>query len=576
MKKILILFGASLHLATSLSAVQPSPPRISVSTQLAPGKISVTIRNLEARPADVSVEPGPFSTVAFAPFKASLAAGETRTIPVAATIGPGRQALGLETTVTFPGRLPIRGQALYEPLRVEARSVSKTSYRDAFLNRRVALAPATARVGLNLGTTWKPVSPIPKSFPVFRIPGTVKLTPPLISPDVDFLKLPRLSLATAGGVFQSRLGRVASPIQAQPGLKPRTSIPVDSGRRVLKGQFVLKIAANSYQAATLWVVNVVQEQKGKWVDLGWTFVNTAGDWSITLSPRVDQGRPVKVLFTVANDFISLENPDDGEPYTWSEEVKLEGPQTDMGRLAGDLSSEGDMPGLATLYAGAMDLYALLLFNGINPCKDKPYAVVYPNAMETGHCRRKNDDGTEVPWSCCESGPDGKIYLVPEHANKSVIQHELAHGINFQYWQGWPKGSGGSHSLDQCYTAGLALAEGFANFIAYWAQTKDRGQGGVRVPYFGYDIESLPDDICEGEKNEMRVAAVFWDLHDSHDDGPDENREDSLNFEKWAGAVSLYLGHAKDKITDYLDLVVKAGVGAEKRVKGLFRRNTIDF
>ena len=572
MKRAAFFLGVFVFLSNGLMAVQPTPPQVTVATQVAPGRLIVTLHNQETRPADVLVEPGPLSTVTFPPFKVSLAAGETKIVPVAATTGSGRQALGLETTVTFPGRVPVRGQALYEPLAADARSVSKVTFREAFLSRRVALAPATARVGLNLGTSWKPVAPLPKSFPVAKVGGSVKLGSPLVSTAVNFQKLPRLALAPAGAVFQSRIGRAATPFQALDKPTVKTDLVLDTGLRVLKGKWVLKTAEGLYRSGALWVVNVVQDQKGKWIELGWTFVNTFGDWSVTLSSKVQKDRSVKVMYTVANDFVSLESPDDGEPYTWSEDVKLEGMVTDMGRSAGDLTTTGDLPGLATLYAGAMDLYALLLFNGINPCKDKPYSVVYPNSEDTGHCQTK----TGKAWSCCESGKDGKIYLVPQHAAESVIQHELAHGINFQYWGRWPKGSGGSHNLDECYTAGLALAEGFANFVAYWTQTKDRGQASVKIPIFGYDIEALPNDLCEGEENEMRTAAVFWDLHDTHDDGPDEDDEDILNFDKWGGVVSIYLGNAKDKMTEYIDLIVKAGVGAEKRVQSLFRRNTIDF
>jgi hypothetical protein len=64
--------------------------------------------------------------------------------------------------------------------------------------------------------------------------------------------------------------------------------------------------------------------------------------------------------------------------------------------------------------------------------------------------------------------------------------------------------------------------------------------------------------------DKRIAAVFWDLHDTHDDGQTEDSEDSLNFDKWAGVVSLYLKNAKDKISEYVDPIVNAGVGTEAR------------
>jgi len=130
-------------------------------------------------------------------------------------------------------------------------------------------------------------------------------------------------------------------------------------------------------------------------------------------------------------------------------------------------------------------------------------------------------------------------------------------------------------MRQCYTNGLALTEGFANFIAYWVQL-DRTTGSPAVSSYNFNLETLPDDVCKGQTNEMRVAATFWDTYDYWNDGPDPNSKfDGLYYLNQAAPVSLYLNNAKAKMDDYRG-IMKNGQpdNVQTQFDNLYRLNTI--
>jgi hypothetical protein len=178
------------------------------------------------------------------------------------------------------------------------------------------------------------------------------------------------------------------------------------------------------------------------------------------------------------------------------------------------TSGGSVRGLGEIYYQGMYLWSKLYWEGeINPLRDNTIKVFFPNT--TYDC----GDGTGSPWSC--AARDGRIWLIPAHASRNgVIQHELSHQINYQFWGNvLPPGSGGSHSLGSCYNKGLALTEGFANFMVFWAQS-GRGDDPTS-PTFDFRPEN-PNFACASplDTNEAWVAANFWDLHDTRGDGSD--------------------------------------------------------
>ena len=167
-------------------------------------------------------------------------------------------------------------------------------------------------------------------------------------------------------------------------------------------------------------------------------------------------------------------------------------------------------------------------------------------------------------------------MISAHGFEFVVQHEIAHSINSFYWGGhMPSGSGGAHSFSQCYTNGLGLSEGFADFVAYWTQF-NRDAVDPQATYANRSFET-PTNACNGQSNETWVAATFWDMYDSPNDGSDANSKyDSLLFVDQAEPVAVYLGNSgKNNMSDYLGVIK----GFENNYWGgeftkLFRLNTI--
>ena len=105
----------------------------------------------------------------------------------------------------------------------------------------------------------------------------------------------------------------------------------------------------------------------------------------------------------------------------------------------------------------------------------------------------------------------------------VNLHEIGHSVMDAAMSA--RGGGGSHKIDECYSQGLALSEGWATFFA-GAVRLSPGDADAKFQYLvprraPIRIENVPDDVCKGENNEWRVAAALWDLHDSHPDGGDD-------------------------------------------------------
>lgn len=182
--------------------------------------------------------------------------------------------------------------------------------------------------------------------------------------------------------------------------------------------------------------------------------------------------------------------------------------------------------------------------------------------------------TQIPVLWPESGDYyswGSVHISLSH-QWDVVGHEFGHAI-FHYGSS-SQSSGGSHKIDQCYGKTLAWSEGWASYFAtvcHVAPDDPDAKFEFMVPRRKpIRIENVPEDVCQGDKNEWRVAAALWDLHDSHEDG-----EDKVSL-GWAVMwKAMHEGQSLGSIKDYVTtLKTKLDATQHGVVDAAVRSNTI--
>jgi hypothetical protein len=548
-----------------------------------------------------------------------LEPGQTRYLSLADyNFGSGRQVLHWVANIR-----DLRGNVIagikpsgYQPIIADDSGVpSAVAYEEAFLARRKPFVEPSESPGIDLGGGYIDRSPISGfNFDSTAVPAGTAVVPfinpdPLVMAKMPLGQLPR-NIGVAGSsacpaVKDRRRGdrddcdkddgkghdrnerddhagksirdaRVSAVVNGLATLGAAgNALLLPPGDPLIKGNMSMYLADGTYRAAWGWVVRGWQQVFGIWIQTAWTYVGGDGSWQMNLPLPFS---PVFVDYRPANRFVQLQDAN-GNVYAWGDQWTLSGDVTDIGYRAADFSKNGDLPNVDKLYVGATNVWEKFYNNGMNALRNAPIEVTFPNTLASGRCiYNKDSNGNTVPayaWSCSYSG-DGKIWVIPAHADNFVVQHEIGHSINSYYWGGsMPPGSGSAHSLTSCYNNGLALSEGFANFLAYWTQF-DRAQANPTATYANYDIDAPANGACAGASNETWVSAAFWDMYDTRNDGPDVNtRFDGLNYVDQAVAVSIYLGHKHDGMPDYLP-VVKAGQPAnvQSAFERLFRLNNI--
>ncbi|MEA5596046.1 hypothetical protein [Rivularia sp. UHCC 0363] len=369
-------------------------------------------------------------------------------------------------------------------------------------------------------------------------------------------------------------GRSTEPIRTikpglirQPIIKPNPIFKPNSDTNRLKattinakGRFSWKGTDNQLHSAFGWRVRAWQKDGSSWKKVAEDWIQSNGSWQLQF-PK--SSGTVKFQYVAFNDFFTPQNSS-GDTYRWV------GPQRssistnhDEGGWFAD-TANGAVRGLGEIYDEGMNLWSKLYWNGgINPLRKKSIDVVFPNT--TYDC----GNGSGNPWSCANTG--GKIWLIPSHATRNgVMQHELSHQINYEYWNNkLPPNSGGSHSLGSCYTPGLALTEGFANFMVFWTQAPRNS-----APSAGFDFEvENPAFACKNPlgRNESWVASTFWDLHDTRADG-----KDNLWFNHEGAVPGIYLRTGKkDSMADFHEIYRNAANPEHRTIiDDIFRQNYI--
>ena len=310
----------------------------------------------------------------------------------------------------------------------------------------------------------------------------------------------------------------------------------------MKGKFLLKVNGQyygySYLPAWGWSVRAWQQIGSVWLLIGATAANADGTWDLNFIAPPFPGFKVRIEYQPANRFVQVQDSN-ANVYTWGNSLDYTAPLTDVGTRNADLTNNGDAPGIDRIYQASSALWRRFNADGMNPVRDNPIEITFPNSS-TDPCPQVDANNMPIPWSCSDSN-NGKIWLIPKHAKAGVVQHELAHSIHSYYWDGnMPSGGGIQHKLNKCYNDGLALTEGFANFVAYWVQFERDNPGPVEAS-LNYNIEKPPSNFCKASSNEGRVSAAFWDAYDTHDDGV-APISDSWNIFHHGAAVGTFLNN----------------------------------
>ena len=598
----LVFFVAAGYLASTALANEPAPVKVSITSQLTLiGNSFVHLESLENNSLILILSPGPLSSIRFASKRVPIDPGARLDVDLGLlTIPTGQQTFHIVARV-FDGlqNLPAGiGPFLLEPLTVSATDITKISYDDAFLSKRVAVpdasSPANDRPLIDLGggfTDQRGIGALAFNSSLVSAPGRnynlqyspvtmANAFPCVINADTVS---PSCKTDLGGGTlgFGAALGTpvfrgtaLLSP-KSQAASPTALAVPlVANGGSVIQGKFFLKLPGPAFQAAWGWEAQAWENLGGFWIFLGWSYVGGDGSWSIPVIPV--PGFQVRVEYQPANRFVQLQDPA-ANVYTWGDNWNLTGNVTDIGGRAADFTVNGNLPGMDKLYVGATNEWVKFYNNGMNALRDTPIQVTFPNSLASGNCT-STDSATPpntIAWSCSKSGT-GQIWIIPAHGDQSVVQHEIAHSINSFYWNGvLAPGSGGKHDLTNCFNNGIGLIEGFADFMPYWVQF-DRTATSPNVSYYNMSIETLPSSTCSGQTAEMRVAAAFWDTYDYWNDGSDVNSKfDSLYYTDQAVPISLFLNNKKDTMTDYLT-VMKNGQSAavQNEFTKIYRLNTI--
>jgi hypothetical protein len=554
----------SLFVVQVALATQPTPPKVHLSANLMGAVGTLQVENLEKFPLTLEVYAGSLSSVQFSPTRAQIAAGQKAQIKLEKVVSRGGlQVLHIQTFASVENRSRFEGPSLYQPFMISGREAKPMTYEQAFLNRRERIEGKSEVSKIDLGGVSYSTEVTRQAFKAGAIPDGMKIEPFSYRDAREYAKLPLRQLPKdiqLGGQGREGLFSVdeagnesAYEIFDRSNEEASSISPFGF---TIKGRMSLKTAPSTYKAAWGWVVRAWQQVGGVWIFLGWTYVGGDGSWQITL-PTAVPGIPVRVEYQTKNRFVSVQDPA-GNAYTWGDNWSLTGSVTDIGSRYADLTVNGDLPGVDRLYVGATMIWVKFYNNGMNALRDKPIQVTFPNSLASGQCIYNNGSGPYA-WSC-SYWADGRIYIIPAHGSESVVQHEIAHSINSFYWNGsMPPGSGGTHNLWDCYNNGLALTEGWANFVTYWTQF-DRTKASPMAPYFNMNLETLPSGVCANQTAEMRVASTFWDMYDTLNDGPSATERDALNYVSQAVPVWIYLGNKRTSMAEYLP-VVQAGQSA---------------
>ncbi len=349
----------------------------------------------------------------------------------------------------------------------------------------------------------------------------------------------------------------------------------------LSGTFSTKWTDHSLHPGWGFRVEAWTQEGSAWRMLASDWVQSNGTWSLYVNDAYYTGAHLRMVYRSYNDYYKPQDQN-GNTYSWRDPDQYGISESfNAGHRYADCDG-GDFNGVGELVDAAMYTWSRLYWiGGIDPVHPPgspggPINFHYPNTW--------NDcvGGSGPPWSCSANGsPD--IWLIAAHGTRAqVVTHEMGHQLQNKFW-GWkqPAGAGGAHGSGSCYPArlGMALSEGFANFLPGWVGYPNRNvaEGGFATGRWdALELESRnsPPNCANGWENELWVARTFWDLHDTRTDG-----DDILWFNHRGAVPAIYLAngvasHGDAREMRYYEDIYRAAASAGHQgfITDIFEQN----
>lgn len=582
MRKTLLII-LTFALSMGAYAMQPDYQNVDIRVEnISPNVIKLLVSNLQKEDLTLLLTNGKNGNITFENQTIKLTRNETKQINLLINLAKARfQFLNIEAKAYDQDKTVLAVTPIFKTLTIENNKLKEVPLTTAIKANQFIINDPSTPEKINIGADLvKEVDVVRQIFKSEKLPENIKVQ------NLTDLQLPallklRLRQLPESRNVESSVGSDRNSGTRIPGrdivlprpMSENISSAIKFDEKVdyqIKGKITFRDGTDFYSAWG-WVVNAWQKKNGNWRFLGWTYASGNGDWSILINkPFFSKNDDVLVQYVSANRFVEILQ-DNGKPYAWGDTWRFGQSNTlDIGSRFADLSVNANLPGMHSLYKGATYFWTRFYEAGINPLRPNSIKVTYPNTLATGKCTNTDSAGNTIAWSCSYS-TNGEIYIAAQHANVSVTQHEIGHSVHHHFWGSFPTGAGGQHNIGNCYNGGLAITEGFANFLPFWIQRGPRDA--ADVDGFNFNLETLPTTYCTGDTNEARVAATLWDLYDVWNDGTGEDR-DTMLFTNQGYTVAKFLSIKKNNMSEFRT-VYHTGLSQEwkDKVDAIFRLNT---
>lgn len=306
-----------------------------------------------------------------------------------------------------------------------------------------------------------------------------------------------------------------------------------------------------------WRVEAWDVQSSPWKMLSATEVDGQGKWVLPIGLN---GFPVSdqfyIVYKTSNRYIEVRDPSTKKPYQWGFLTNTYATKKAF------IMPNKSLTGVGRVYNYANKLWHKLALNGINPIGKTQNVIYYPNSLDSnGKSPCVYGDGSKdnpiKAWSCSYGS---EIYLIPEHANQTTVAHELAHNLHSLFWTSFPPGGSIDHDFGKCYNPGLALIEGFADFLPWWLESTSSTTPNMSSETY------FKSCALKGTSDEISVAATFWDLYDNAYDT-------RLKADKTTVFDQVFYNRSGDVIADFLK---SSGTNSMNEYKDKISGYYVDF